>query len=166
MTRDTYIRLTSWTRSVIDRLPGGKRLLRLPTLICAAAYIAALFALMLARDIRLIRALLVPAACFMLCTVLRPLIGRQRPYDRFDAEPVGRFVCGKGKSMPSRHTASAAAIAVAVAWAFPAPVMILLMTLLCLLIACLRVLCGQHYPSDVLAALLLSVVVSLIGYSI
>ena len=166
MTRDTYIRLTSWTRSAVNRLPGGKRLLRLPTLICAAAYIAALFALMLARDIRLIRALLVPAACFILCTVLRPLIGRQRPYDRFDAEPVGSYVRGKGKSMPSRHTASAAAIAVAVAWAFPSPVIILLMTLLCLLIACLRVLCGQHYPSDVLSALLLSVVVSLIGYSI
>ena len=166
MTRDTYIRLTSWTHSAVNRLPGGKRLLRLPTLICAAAYIAALFALMLARDIRLIRALLVPAACFMLCTILRPLIGRQRPYDRFDAEPVGAFVRGKGKSMPSRHTASAAAIAVAVAWAFPSPVIILLMTLLCLLIACLRVLCGQHYPSDVLAALLLSVVISLIGYTI
>ena len=166
MTRDTYIRLTTWTRDVVGRLPGGKRLLHLPTLICAAAYIAALFALMLARDIRLIRVLLVPAACFMLCTVLRPLIGRQRPYDRFNAEPVGRFVRGKGKSMPSRHTASAAAIAVAVAWAFPYPVIILLMTLLFLLIACLRVLCGQHYPSDVLAALLLSVIVSLIGYSI
>ena len=166
MTRDTYILLTTWTRNVIDHLPGGKRLLRLPTLICAAAYIAALFALMLARDIRLIRVLLVPAACFMLCTVLRPLIGRQRPYDHFDAEPVGSYMRGKGKSMPSRHTASAAAIAVAVAWAFPSPVILLLMTLLCLLIACLRVLCGQHYPSDVLAALLLSVIVSLIGYSI
>ena len=38
------------------------------------------------------------------------------------------------------------------------------MTLLCLLIASLRVLCGQHYISDVLAALALSLVVSLIGY--
>jgi len=164
MTRDTYIRMTSRTRDALARLPGGLRLLRLPTLVCAAAYITALFALMLMRDIRLIRALIVPAVCFMLCTVLRPLIGRQRPYDRFDAEPVGRFVRGKGKSMPSRHTASAAAIAIAVAWAFPSPVIALLMTALCALIACLRVLCGQHYPSDVLAALLLSLVVSLIGY--
>jgi len=68
--------------------------------------------------------------------------------------------------MPSRHTASAAAIAIAVAWAFPSPVIFMLMALLCALIASLRVLCGQHYPSDVLAALLLSLVVSLIGYSI
>ena len=166
MTRDTYIRMTCRMRTLLSRLPGGLRLLRLPTLICAASYIAVLFALMLMRDIRLIRVLLVPAACFMLCTVLRPLIGRQRPYDRFDAEPVGRFRRGKGKSMPSRHTASAAAIAIAVAWAFPSPVVIPLMALLCALIACLRVLCGQHYPGDVLAALLLSLVVSLIGYTI
>ena len=166
MTRDTYIRITNRTRLLTARLPGGERMLRLPTLLCAVSYIAALFALMLTRDIRLVRALIVPAACFILCTVLRPLIGRQRPYDCFDAEPVGRFVRGKGKSMPSRHTASAAAIAIAVAWAFPSPLIIILMTLLCILIACLRILCGQHYPSDVLAALLLSFAVSLIGYSI
>ena len=40
------------------------------------------------------------------------------------------------------------------------------MGLLCALIASLRVLAGQHYISDVLAALALSGVVSLIGYSI
>jgi len=166
MTRDTYIRITGRMRTMLARLPGKEKLLRLPTLLCAISYIAALFALMLMRDIRLIRALIVPAACFIVCTVLRPLIGRQRPYDRFDAEPVGRFVRGKGKSMPSRHTASAAAIAIAVAWAFPSPIIMILMALLCALIACLRVLCGQHYPSDVLAALLLSLIISLIGYSI
>ena len=166
MTQETYAQMIGRTRAALSRLPGGERLLRLPTLICAAAYIAALFTLMLMRDIRLIRVLLVPAACFIICTMLRPAIGRQRPYDRFDTDPVGRFRRGKGKSMPSRHTASAAAIAIAVAWAFPMPVIILLMALLCALIACLRILCGQHYPSDVIAALILSALVSLIGYSI
>ena len=164
MTRNTYIRMTGMTRRVIAHLPGGKIWLRIPTLVCAAAYLLSLLALMLARDIRLIRALLVPAACFVVCTVLRPLIGRQRPYDHFAAEPVGSYRPGKGKSMPSRHTASAAAIAFAVAYAFPFPALIVCMALLCLLIAALRVLCGQHYVSDVLAALALSVVISLIGY--
>lgn len=166
MTRETYMRMTARTRDIVNNLPGKEKWLRAPTLICAAAYIAMLFALMLSRDIRLVRALIVPAACFIVCTVLRPVIGRERPYDRFQAEPVGSFVRGKGKSMPSRHTASAAAIAIAVAWAFPVPVVILPMALLCALIAVLRVICGQHYPSDVLAALLLSLVISLIGYSI
>ena len=166
MTRDTYIRMTDRARALVSRLPGKERTLRLPTLICAAAYLAALFALMLSRDIRLVRALCVPAACFIVCTILRPVIGRERPYDRFDAQPVGSFIRGKGKSMPSRHTASAAAIAIAVAWAFPSPIIIVLMALLCALIACLRIVCGQHYPSDVVAALMLSLAISLIGYSI
>ena len=164
MTRETYIRMTDTTRRVLAHLPGGARLLRVPTLICAGAYLLSLLLLMFARDIRLVRVLLVPAACFIVCTVLRPLIGRQRPYDRFDAEPVGSFVRGKGKSMPSRHTASAAAIALAVAYAFPSPLIITGMLLLCALIAALRVLGGQHYPGDVLAAIALSSVISLIGY--
>lgn len=166
MTRETYIRMTSAMRGAVSRLPGGEKLLRLPTLACAVAYALALLRLMLDRDIRLVRALLVPAACFILCTILRPVIGRQRPYDRFDAEPAGRFRRGKGRSMPSRHTASAAAIALAAAYAFSSPPVTVFMALLCLLIASLRVLCGQHYVSDVLAALALSLIVSLIGYSI
>ena len=156
MTRETYIRMTSATRQLISRLPGGKVWLRVPTLACAAAYLFALLVLMLARDLRLIRVLLVPAACFVVCTILRPIIGRQRPYDRFAAEPVGSYKRGKGQSMPSRHTASAAAIALAVAYAFPFPLLIACMVLLCMVIAGLRVVCGQHYPGDVLAALLLS----------
>ena len=164
MTKDTYIRMTDATRRVLDQLPGGAKLLRAPTFVCAAAYLLTLLLLMLDRDLRLIRVLLVPAACFLVCTALRPMIGRQRPYDCFDAEPVGRFVRGKGKSMPSRHTASAAAIAFAVAYVFPSPVIIVCMAVLCVLIASLRVLAGQHYPSDVLAALVLSSILSLIGY--
>lgn len=166
MTQEAYIRMTGAVRRTVARLPGGEKLLRLPTLVCAGAYLLALLRLMLARDIRLVRVLLVPAACFLLCTILRPIIGRKRPYDRFGAEPVGRYVRGKGKSMPSRHTASAAAIALAAAYAFASPAVTAFMALLCLLIASLRVLCGQHYLSDVLAALALSLVISVIGYSI
>ena len=164
MTRDTYIRMTGATRRIISSLPGGKVWLRVPTLACAAAYLFALLVLMLARDLRLICVLLVPAACFVVCTILRPIIGRQRPYDRFTAEPVGSYKPGKGRSMPSRHTASAAAIALAVAYAFSSPLLSVCMAFLCVVIAVLRVVCGQHYPGDVLAALLLSGAVSLIGY--
>jgi len=166
MTRDTYIRMTGAVRRAVSRLPGGMLWLRLPTYLCAGAYVAVLFYLMLLRDIRLIRAVFVPAACFTVCTILRPLIGRQRPYDRFDAPPVGSYRPGKGKSMPSRHTASAAAIAMAVAYVTPSVPLRAAMLLLSAVIAAIRVLSGQHYASDVAAALLLSGVLSLIGYGI
>jgi len=166
MTRDQYVKMTSRMRALSNSLPGGVGAFRLPTYLCAAVYITSLFHMMLLRDARLVRALVVPAACFAVVTLLRPMIGKQRPYDRFGAPPVGEYKPGKGKSMPSRHTASAAAIAIAVAWLYPAWQVVLGMALLCALIASLRVLCGQHDISDVLAALLLSGVISLIGYMI
>ena len=164
MTKDQYTRMTQAVRRVCDRLPGGAAWLRVPTYCCAAAYLLSLLTLMLQRDGRLLRLLLVPAACFLVVTVLRPLIGRQRPYDRFGAPPVGRYRPGKGKSMPSRHTASAAAIAFAVIYIFPTAPVAAGMLALCAVIAALRVLSGQHFATDVLAALLLSGVMSAVGY--
>ena len=38
MTREQYIRMTEATRRAADRLPGGARALRAPTLLCAAIY--------------------------------------------------------------------------------------------------------------------------------
>lgn len=166
MTRETYIRMTALTRTYLGRMPGGARLLRIPTLMCAAVYLLSLLWLMLMRDIRLIRAIAVPAACFLLVTLLRPVINRTRPYDFFQAEPVGPYRSGKGKSMPSRHAASAAAIAFAVIYVFPYPAAAMIMTVLALLIAALRVLSGQHYVSDVLVAVLLSTLISLAGYAL
>lgn len=166
MTRETYVRITEATRRTLSRLPGGEKLLRLPTYLCAAVYMLALLHLMFTRDMRLFRALIVPAVCFIVCTVLRPVIGRQRPYDRFGALPVGEYKPGKGKSMPSRHTASAAAIAFAIIYIYPGFLSAVTMVLLAALIAALRVLSGQHYPSDVLIALLLSGAISAIGYLI
>ena len=165
-TRGAYVRMTRAVQELTDRLPGGARILRVPTLVCAAAYILSLLLLLMRHDARIVRALLVPAACFLVATALRPAIDRPRPYDYFDAPPVGRYRRGKGKSMPSRHTASAAAIACAAVYAFPGWPLGVCMALLCLLIAALRVLAGQHYLSDVLAALALSLVLSLIGYTL
>ena len=166
MTHERYLRMTNATRRMLARLPFGERLLRLPTLLCALIYLFALSGLMLTRDARLLRAMLVPAACFCVCTVLRPLIGRQRPYDRFNIAPVGRYKPGKGKSMPSRHAASAAAIAFAVIYIVPSPWVAAAMIALAIVIALLRVVSGQHYPSDVIAALLLSGVLSVVGYTL
>ena len=166
MTREQYVAMTTRVRRATGALPSGAKWLRAPTYLCAALYLGTLAFLMLTGDARLLRTLLVPAVCFLVVTALRPLINRQRPYDRFDAEPVGRYRRGKGKSMPSRHTASAAAIAFAVIYAFPTAPVAAGMLALCALIAALRVLSGQHYASDVLVALLLSSALSAVGYMI
>ena len=96
MTKEQYARMTGCVRSVTNRLPGGSKILRAPTLVCAAVYCMTLIYLMFTGDMRIIRAVLVPAACFLAATALRPAIGKQRPYDRFDTPPVGSYRPGKG----------------------------------------------------------------------
>ena len=77
---------------------------------------------------------------------------------------MGRYSPGKGRSLPSRHTASAAAIALALCAVWPSLPARAAVLLLGALIAFLRVAAGQHYPGDVLAALLLSGILSAAGY--
>ena len=72
MTREQYIRMTEATRRAADRLPGGARALRAPTLLCAAIYCASLLYLMFTGDGRIVRAVLVPAALFSGHIVLFP----------------------------------------------------------------------------------------------
>ena len=38
MTKEQYARMTGCVRSVTNRLPGGSKTLRVPTLVCAAVY--------------------------------------------------------------------------------------------------------------------------------
>ena len=164
MTRERYRRITGRTRSICAKLPGGPLVLNLPTWLLAAAYIGALLWLLSRRDARLLRAAAVPAACFAAATVLRLIIHRQRPYDRFGLPPVGRYTPGKYRSLPSRHAASAAAIAFALIWLFPYALPRAAAGALALTIAALRVLAGHHHPSDVIAALALSGALSWAGF--
>lgn len=166
MQKNQYQKITQFTARVINHVPGGARILSVPTLICGAIYLAMLTWLAWHRDVRLLKAAAVPAVSFLVVTVLRPIVNRQRPYDRFQVPPVGKWKPGKGRSMPSRHTVSAVSIAVAVMYVFPLPWVCICMMALGLLIALLRVFSGQHFPSDVAAAVLLAIVIAFIGYRI
>lgn len=92
----------------------------------------------------------VPAAAFLLGTVLRAAIDRPRPYEALGFAPLFPKAT-KGQSMPSRHCFSAAAIAVTLGsrWLVVGAVL----ALVAVVIALCRVLMGHHYPSDVLAGL-------------
>lgn len=134
--------------------PAAMKLLRLCQSGSVAAvyilYIGTIALLALHRDARVIGFVLVPAAVFLIGSVLRAVIDRPRPYEALDFIPLFPKDT-HGKSMPSRHCFSAAAIAVAAA-GISAPLGIVLW-ILAGVIAVSRVLTGVHYPSDVLAGL-------------
>ena len=98
---------------------------------------------------------LVPMHVFLGVTLLRVIIYEQRPYERFDTPSVfGKTT--KGKSFPSRHTASAFIIAMAFMyvdfwWG-------MLAMLIALLIELSRIMAGAHYIHDVLAGMAISIV--------
>lgn len=101
---------------------------------------------------------LVPLGVFLMVTALRKLINEQRPYEKYGIEPV--FAKNtKGKSMPSRHTASAFIISMAMLRINPYLGIGLLVVSFVIMIS--RVLAGVHYIRDVFVGMTISIV---IGY--
>ena len=97
-----------------------------------------------------------PALCFIVVTIFRKCLNKQRPYDRLGFKPLADYTPGKGKSFPSRHTASAFAIALSVMGAcFPAGILCLAAAFL---IAVLRVICGLHDPQDVVGGVFFALI--------
>lgn len=164
MKREDFVKITEKTRTFMARGAWTRALMDAPTFLIAAMYLGSGAWMLLMRDERIWRFALVPAATFVLVSLVRKVINRPRPYDALSFEPIGHEERGKGKSMPSRHTASAAAIALAFAYAVPHPAVVAFCAALGAMVAVSRVMKGAHYPSDVLAALLFSAVCALIGY--
>ena len=106
------------------------------------------------------RAVTVPAAGFLICTVLRAKINAPRPYEKLGIPAVTKKDT-VGKSFPSRHAACGSVIAVTALWAVP-PLGVFLLAV-SLLIAVSRVFAGVHFIRDVSAGWLLGALIGLIG---
>ena len=91
--------------------------------------------------------LLVPASGFVALSLFRKKINHPRPYETWDICPL-LDKDSSGRSMPSRHVFSATIISMAY---FHAWTLIGMILLICSgVLALVRVLCGVHYPKDVL----------------
>lgn len=153
MTEKRYAATASWFREH----PGCLRIMVLlnrwlPRCLYAA-YPALLLVLALLRDARIWKAVLIPAAVFVVVTVIRKAIDAPRPYEALDIQPLIPKN-KKGESFPSRHVASAFVLAEAF-W-YINPFLGLLVGIMALLIAVIRPLAGIHFPRDVAAGALLS----------
>ena len=162
MTAEQYCAVIGW----FNAHPAAKKALRLVSRgVVAAVYL--LYLGMLAwlawhRMGQFFPAAAVPAAAFIVGTLVRKVIDRPRPYTALGFTPL--FPKDKpGQSMPSRHCFSAAAIAGA-AW-YVLPPLGLALAVLAVLIAVSRVVTGVHYVSDVLAGLAFGAVLAVVGWN-
>lgn len=127
-------------------------------------YFFTIFYLFLEKDKRMFLFILIPALNFIFVTIIRRLLNKPRPYDELNYVPLVKFKKGKGKSFPSRHTASAFIIAIACLYLniyFGA-----FMIILASLIGISRIITGVHYPKDILFGILISFIFGYLGFFI
>lgn len=134
---------------------------KLSTVLTYAVYVYILAMLIISKDIRIIKAVIVPAAIFFITTAVRSGINAPRPYEKYPMKSI-LHKSTKGNSCPSRHTACA--FAIAFACLFYSLPMGMAMLILAVLIAVLRLIMGVHFPLDVLFGAVLAAVISLIGF--
>lgn len=123
------------------------------------AYPALLIYAFFALRESLVRMILVPFGIFVLVTALRILINEKRPYEKY-GKPSVFHKQTKGKSFPSRHTASTFIIAMVFLYvSVPLGIAALAISVL---IALSRICAGAHYVHDVLAGMAISIAAGIV----
>ena len=162
MTAQRYQAIFDWFRARPAALRALGYAQKISVLGVYLVYGAVLAVTLWQRSGQFWRVLAVPAAVYVLGTLLRAAINRPRPYEALNFTPLFPKDT-KGQSMPSRHCFSAAAIAGA-AWFVLRPLGIVL-AVLGVLIAVCRVVTGVHYISDVLAGLAFGAAFAVLGWN-
>lgn len=112
-------------------------------------------------DMDFFRMIYVPLAVLIVVSILRNFINKPRPYEVYETDPVIKRD-GKGKSCPSRHTASAFIIAMC---AIPVNLTLTIVLLaISFLIALSRIFGGVHFIRDVIAGAAASVITGFIFF--
>lgn len=117
------------------------------------------------RPIGIIAAVALVASLIMVNGIIKPIVHRTRPFDSID----GLILITKkplDSSFPSGHTSSAFVVSCAVTWCLSGKKKWfgVLLIIIASLIAFSRLYLGAHYPTDVMAGLLLGISISVVTY--
>lgn len=147
MDRENYEKIRAWFLGAAWRMALLRAAYRLLPPAVAAGYPVCLLVCFTRRRELLLRAVVVPAAMFLLVSAFRHIADFPRPYEKDGILPL--IEKGKrGHSFPSRHAASAGMIAAV--WTAVWQPGGILFSAVAVLIAASRVLAGVHYVKDVL----------------
>lgn len=105
-----------------------------------------------------LKATFIPLFVLILVTVIRYIVNAKRPYEVYNYTPAVQKNT-KGKSFPSRHTASA--FIIALAFLYIDTKIGVVMLFLAVAIALTRVLSGVHFIRDVIGGALISLIIGL-----
>lgn len=108
----------------------------------------------------LLKIILIPLISFIILSIVRRIINLPRPYEKYDITPLYKKDT-KGLSCPSRHTFSAFVIGFCVMYV-SVPLGVVL-TLLAVILAVTRVLCGVHFIRDVVWGAIAAALAAIIG---
>lgn len=161
MTREFYDKLAQ----PFERDSRKKeKLLQLNKMITRFVYIVypvLLAVLIVLRDGRFFKVLLVPAVTFVIVTVFRKICNAKRPYEVWDAPPLIPKET-KGNSFPSRHVFSIYMIAMAAGYiCLPLGV---ILAVAGIFLAAARVIARVHFVKDVVAGAVIALLLGWIGF--
>lgn len=112
------------------------------------------------KDMKIVRAVIVPAVTIIVNVILRKMIKRKRPFDEFGLETFASH--GKAYSFPSNHTASA--VIIAMTWIFAGSPAGYFVIAVAIIAGISRVFAGLHYPSDVAVGFLVGLFFGVFGF--
>lgn len=127
------------------------------------AYPVALYAAYRQSFAQLLMSIVIPGIFFVLLSMFRDRYNASRPYEKLDIEPIIKKDT-KGHSFPSRHVFSAFMIDMVIFSLSKAAGIVYF--IISVLIACIRVIGGVHFPKDVIAGAFSGIIGWFIGYGL
>lgn len=164
MNETQFIKITSYFRQTKFREKSIKYLCTFTPLMVAFIYFITILFLIINKNTNTILFLIVPASNFLFITIIRKVLNRPRPYDLFNYNPIVKYTKGKGKSFPSRHTSSAFVIAISYFYINHVYFGVF-MLIIAFIIGLSRIIVGVHFPKDIIAAALISIIWCFIGFN-
>lgn len=161
MTEKNYKKICEWFDQDKKRLDVFIVMYKILPYFIVAGYLLAIFLELLEGEFeRILRVLIVPAVTFLLCTIMRKVFNKKRPYEVLDITPIIKKD-KKGQSFPSRHMVSAGVIIVSSFYVNS--IMGIVMLIVGLLIGIIRPIAGVHFIKDVVVGFLMGIICGIVG---
>ena len=148
MYKENFDKISDQIKSHPTRLAAFKFVYTVFPMLNIAAYPMLLVYLFVTGDERLLRCIAVPLFMFVTLSAGRHILNLERPYEKYDITPIIPKN-KKGRSFPSRHTASAAIIGVTFLY-ISVPLGVLFLVIAAF-VGISRAVGGVHFPRDVIA---------------